>query len=75
MMSKTGADPSSGISLGDTPRLPKRHPAYGRREAQPGCCTEREKLDGNAKGKGTVRLKVPMRRLGADCFAAVMKRV
>src|SRR6266481_3759551 len=26
-MSKPGADPSSGISLGDALRLPKRHPA------------------------------------------------
>ena len=52
-MSKPGADPSSGISLGDVLRLPKRHPAYRRREAQPGSCTERENLDGDAKGKGT----------------------
>jgi hypothetical protein len=79
MMSKPGADPSSGISLGDALRLPKRHPACRRREAQPGSCTERENLDGDAKGKAqaakTVRLKVPMRRLGADCFVVVMKRV
>jgi hypothetical protein len=33
-MSKPGADPSSGISLGDALRLPKRHPACRRREAQ-----------------------------------------
>jgi hypothetical protein len=33
---KTGADPSSGISLGDALRLPKRHPAWRRREAQSG---------------------------------------
>jgi hypothetical protein len=33
---KTGGDPSSGISLGDVLRLPKRHPACRRREAQPG---------------------------------------
>jgi len=32
-MSKLGADPSSGISLGDALRLPKRHPACRRREA------------------------------------------
>jgi len=54
-MSKPGADPSSGISLGDALRLPKRHPACRRREAQPGSCTERENLDGDAKGKGTSR--------------------
>ena len=52
-MSKPGADPSSGISLGDVLRLPKRHPACRRREAQSGSCTERENLAGDAKGKGT----------------------
>ncbi len=52
-MSKPGADPSSGISLGDALRLPKRHPACRRREAQSGSCTERENLAGDAKGKGT----------------------
>src|SRR5260370_32170966 len=46
------SDPSSGMSLGDALRLPKRHPAYRRREAQPGSCMERENLDGDAKGKG-----------------------
>jgi len=52
-MSKPGADPASGISLGDILRLPKRHPACRRREAQSGSCTERENLAGDAKGKGT----------------------
>ena len=52
-MSKPGADPSSGISLGDVLRLPKRHPAWRRREAQSGSRTERENLAGDAKGKGT----------------------
>src|SRR4030088_2281875 len=51
-MSKPGGDPSSGISLGDVLRLPRRHPAYRRREAQPGSCTERENLASDAKGKG-----------------------
>ena len=51
-MSKPGGDPSSGISLGDVLRLPKRHPAWRRREAQSGSCTERENLAGDAKGKG-----------------------
>jgi hypothetical protein len=51
-MSKPGADPTSGISLGDALRLPKRHPACRRREAQSGSCTERENLAGDAKGKG-----------------------
>src|ERR1700732_4054998 len=51
-MSKPGADPSSGISLGDALRLPKRHPACRRREAQSGSGTERENLAGDVKGKG-----------------------
>ena len=51
-MSKPGGDPSSGISLGGVLRRPKRHPAYRRREAQPGFGTERENLIGDAKGKG-----------------------
>ena len=53
-MPKPGADPSSGISLGDALRLPKRPPACRRREAQPGSCTERENLDGDVKGKAQV---------------------
>src|SRR5450756_3156693 len=67
-MPKPGADPSSGISLGDALRLPKRHPACRRREAQSGSCTERENLAGDAKGKAqaatTARLKVPVERRG-----------
>jgi hypothetical protein len=51
-MSKPGADPSPGISLGDALRLPKRHPACRRREAQSGSRTERENLAGDVKGKG-----------------------
>jgi len=51
-MSKPGADPSSGISLGDILILPERHPACRRREAQPDSDTEREDLAGDAKGKG-----------------------
>src|SRR3979490_347829 len=51
-MSKPGVVPSCGISLGDALRRPKRHPACRRREAQPGSCTERENLIGDAKGKG-----------------------
>src|ERR1700740_479794 len=52
-MSKPGGDPSSGISSGDALRLPERHPACRRREAQPGSCAERENLHGDAKEKGT----------------------
>jgi hypothetical protein len=51
-MSKPGGCHSSGISLGDVLRLPKRHPAWRRREAQSGSRTERENLAGDAKGKG-----------------------
>jgi hypothetical protein len=51
-MSKPGGDPSSGISAGAVLKRPERHPACRRREAQPGSCTERENLDGDAKGKG-----------------------
>src|SRR3979490_1224229 len=51
-MSKPGVVPSCGISLGGVLRRPKRHPACRRREAQPGSCTERENLIGDAKGKG-----------------------
>src|SRR5258707_9069226 len=51
-MPKPGDCHSSGISLGDVLRLPKRHPAWRRREAQSGFCTERENLAGDAKGKG-----------------------
>ena len=39
--------------MGDVLRLPKRHPAWRRREAQPGSCMERENLAGDAKGKST----------------------
>ena len=52
-MSKPGGDPSSGISSGDALRLPERHPACRRREAQPGSCTERENLCSDAKGEVT----------------------
>jgi hypothetical protein len=52
-MSKPGADPSSGTSSEDVLRLTERHPACRRREARPGCRTERENLAGDAKGKGT----------------------
>src|ERR1700732_4327775 len=78
-MSKPGGDPSSGISLGDALRLPKRHPACRRREAQSGSCTERENLAGDAKGKAqaapTARPKVLMRRRGADCLVVVRHRL
>jgi hypothetical protein len=56
-MPKPGGCHSSGISLGDVLRLPKRHPAWRRREAQSGSCTERENLAGDAKGKRRKRLQ------------------
>src|SRR5260370_25923189 len=78
MMSKPGGGQSSGISLGDALRLPKRHPAWRRREAQSGSGTERENLHGDVKGKAqaapTAKPKVPMRRLGADCLVVAWKR-
>src|SRR5882762_10984054 len=76
-MSKPGADPSSGISLGDALRLPERHPACRRREAQSG---SRKKLPSAAGPRrqsgvlkeprvqlvrGLIRTK-PMNDLGAD---------
>ena len=55
-----------------------RRPVYRRRDSNSGSRMELENLSGDAKGKGTsgetVRPKVPMRRLGADCFVLVMKR-
>src|ERR1700730_11394751 len=51
-MSKPWGDPSRGISSGDVLIRPERHPACRRREAQPGSCTERENLTGDAKGEG-----------------------
>ena len=51
-MSKPRVDPTFGISSGDALIRPERHPACRRREAQPGSCTERENLAGDAKGKG-----------------------
>ena len=51
-MPKPGAGHTSGIILGDVLRLPKRHPAWRWREAQPGSWMERANLAGDAKGKG-----------------------
>src|SRR6266852_9364873 len=53
MVSKPGADPSSGISSVDVLIPTERHPACRQREARSGCRTERENLAGDAKGKGT----------------------
>src|SRR6516225_7271067 len=67
MMSKPGGDPSSGISLGDALRLPRRHPACRRREAQPGSCTEGDNLDGDAKGKECPKLEAGCRHRFGSC--------
>jgi hypothetical protein len=53
MVSKPGADPSSGISSEDVLIPTERHPACRQREARPGSCMERENLTGDAKGKST----------------------
>jgi len=52
-MPKPGVTPTSGISSGDDMILPERHPAWRRREPQPGTCTERANLRFDAKGKAT----------------------
>src|ERR1700688_406400 len=73
-MPKPGDCHSSGISLGDVLRLPKRHPAWRRREAHSGIVRNvrawpampREK----AQAASTARPKVLMRRRGADCETA-----
>jgi hypothetical protein len=51
-MSKPGADPSSGISVGDVLKLPTRHPACRRRESQSGSRRKRANLADDDKGKG-----------------------
>src|SRR5215475_1864380 len=50
---KTEGWPILRDHVGACLRLPKRHPAWRRREAQPGSGTELENLHGDAKGKGT----------------------
>src|SRR6266700_348053 len=52
-MPKPGGCHSPGISLGDVLRLPKRHPAWRRREARPGFRMERENLFADVKGQAT----------------------
>ena len=53
-------------------------PVWRRRDSHSGFRTELEPLIGDVKGKDTsgssTRLKVPMRRRGADCLVVVMKR-
>ena len=64
--------------MADTYLLAMRCPVYRRRDSSSGFRTELENLVGDGKGKGTsgstARLKVPMRRPGADCSVVAMKR-
>jgi hypothetical protein len=77
--SKPEPSPCSGKSMEETYVLTMWCPVYRGRDPDLGFRAELENLDGDAKGKGAsgdpVRLKVPMRRTGADCFVVVMKRV
>src|ERR1700682_2063571 len=77
-MSKPGADPASGISLGDVLRRPKRIRHVGGaklnlalvRNVRTWPAMAREK----AQAAPTARPKVPMRRRGADRPVVVTKR-
>src|SRR6516162_10575325 len=77
-MSKPGADPSSGISSGDAWDGPSdiRHVGGAKLDqalvwnVRTYTAMPREK----AQAAPTVRPKVPMRRLGADCSVVAMKR-
>jgi hypothetical protein len=66
-------------SMAGTYQLAMRCPVYRRRDSHLGSRTEFENLAGDAKGKSTsgepARLKVPMRRRGADRLVVAMKRV
>jgi hypothetical protein len=77
--SKLGSYHCSRKSVAETYLLAMRCPVFRRRDSHSGSCTELENLAGDAKGKSTsggpARLKVPMRRRGADCSVIAMKRV
>jgi hypothetical protein len=79
MTSKLGSHYCSRKSMAETYLLAMRCPVFRRRDFHLGSRPELENLAGDAKGKGTsgdpARLKVPMRRRGADCLVVVMKRV
>jgi hypothetical protein len=64
--------------VAETSLLATRCPVYRRHDSHLGSRTELENLSGDAKGKGTssetVRPKVPMRRVGADCSVIARKR-
>jgi hypothetical protein len=68
---KTGAPPLSGRGMAVTCLLAMWCPGYRWRDSNLGFDTELENLCGGDKGKGTsggpARLKVLIRRIGADC--------
>ena len=76
--SKPGHTLCLGNSRAGTYLLALWCPVQSRRESDPGFRTELENLAGDGKGKGTnrrtVRLKVPKRQSGADCFVLAKKR-
>ena len=78
LASKLGHALCLGSSRAGTYLLVLWCPVQSRRESDPGFRTELENLVGSVKGKGpsgrTVRPKVPMRQLGADCSVIVRKR-
>jgi len=75
--SKPGLVRCSGSSMAETCLLAMRCPVFRGRDSSLGSHTELENLTGDAKGKGTsgdpVRLKVLMRRAGADCSVVATK--
>jgi hypothetical protein len=75
---ETGAPPLSGKSMAETCVLAMRCPVYKWRDSSLGSGMELENLFGGDKEKGPsgspARLKVPIRRAGADCPVVAMKR-
>src|SRR5689334_15245102 len=84
--SKPGHELGFGISLGDTCVLPRRRPAYRRRESDPGSCMERGNLspryclrpvgrrrEGVPRVVITARGRVPLRGTGADRLVVAKK--
>jgi hypothetical protein len=79
MAPKPGPVPCSGKSVAETHLLATWCSVYRRHDSHSGFRTELETLVVDVKGKGTsgdpARLKVPMRRSGADCPIVVLKPV
>ena len=76
-MSEPGDDPSFGISSGDARYGPSgiRHSAKLDQALVRNVRTYTAMPKEKAQAAPTARPKVPMRRLGADCFVVVMRRV